>query len=82
MNVKEIPISEFRAKCLAILRRVQKTKRPVRITRYGKPLVEIVPAARSAATSDWMGSMRGQIKILGDIVSPASEESEWDVLRD
>jgi prevent-host-death family protein len=79
--VKEIPISEFRAKCLAILRQVQRTRKPVRITRCGNPVAEIVPA-RLPARPDWMGSMKGQIEILGDIVSPASEESEWEALRD
>jgi prevent-host-death family protein len=79
--VKGIPISEFRAKCLAILRQVQKTKKPVRITRHGKPVADIVPV-RVPRAANWMGSMKGQIKILGDIVSPAGEESDWEVLRD
>jgi len=26
--------------------------------------------------------MKGKSKILGDIISPASEESDWEVLRD
>jgi hypothetical protein len=29
-----------------------------------------------------MGSMRGKIEILGDIVSPAADEHEWEVLGD
>jgi len=29
-----------------------------------------------------MGSMKDRIQILGDIVSPASDESDWEVLRD
>ena len=77
--MKEIPISEFSAKCLAILRQVQKTGKPVRITRFGKPVAEIVPV-RKTTRSNWMGSMKGQIEILGDIVSPANEESDWEVL--
>ena len=40
--MKEV-ISEFRSKCLAMLRQVQNTKRPIRITKFGKPLAEIVP---------------------------------------
>ena len=82
MNVKEIPISEFRTQFLAILRGVQKAKKPVRITRYGNPLVEIVPVARSPRPASWMGSMKGTVETLGDIVSPANEESDWEVLRD
>jgi hypothetical protein len=29
-----------------------------------------------------MGSMKGKMKIVGDIVSPASEPDDWEVLRD
>jgi hypothetical protein len=29
-----------------------------------------------------MGSMRGKMEILGDIISPAADEDEWEVLRD
>ena len=77
--MKEIPISEFRAKCLAILRQVQKKKKAVRITRFGKPLAEIVPVVRPLRPANWIGSMKGKIEILGDIVSPANEPGEWEV---
>jgi len=79
--MEEIAISEFKAKCLALLDQVQKTKKPILITRFGKPVAEVIPPSPKP-TSDWMGSMKGSMKILGDIVSPASEESEWEVLRD
>ncbi len=79
--MKEVAISEFKAKCLSLLDQVQKTKRPIRITRFGKPVAEVIPP--SAQTSaDWLGSMKDKIEILGDIVSPANEPNEWEVLRD
>ena len=43
--MQEIAISEFKAKCLAILAQVEKTKTPIRITRHGKPVAEVVPTA-------------------------------------
>ena len=79
--MKEIAISEFKAKCLALLDQVQKTKRPLRITRFGKPIAEVIPPA-PVSTPDWIGSMKDSIEILGDIVSPANDENEWEVLRD
>ena len=72
MVMKEVAISEFKAKCLSLLEQVQKTKKPIRITRFGKPIAEVVPAS-PASKADWMGSMKDQIEILGDIVSPAKE---------
>jgi len=79
--MKEIAISEFKAKCLALLDQVQKTKIPILITRFGKPVAEVVPAS-PAPVSDWMGSLKGSMEILGDIVAPANEESDWEALRD
>ncbi|MGA2856007.1 MAG: type II toxin-antitoxin system Phd/YefM family antitoxin [Candidatus Sulfotelmatobacter sp.] len=79
--MREIAISEFKAKCLALLDQVQKTKKPIRVTRFGKPVAEVVPPS-PAPSADWIGSMEGKSKILGDIISPASEESDWEVLRD
>ena len=33
-------------------------------------------------TGDWLGSMRGSAEILGDIVSPVSEEADWEAAQD
>ena len=78
--MKEVAISEFKAKCLALLEQVQKTKKPFRVTRFGKPVADVVPSEQ-ASPSDWMGSVR-DMEILGDIISPASDEDDWEVLRD
>lgn len=80
--MKEVAISEFKAKCLGLIDEVQKTKRPIRVTRFGKPVAEVVPPSPSTGHSDWIDSMRDEIKVLGDIVSPATDEDEWEVLRD
>lgn len=80
--MKEVAISEFKAKCLALLEQVQKTKKPIRVTRFGKPVADVVPPAKEAAAGDWIGSMKDTMEIVGDIVSPASDESDWEVLRD
>ena len=79
--MREIAISEFKAKCLALLEQVQKTKNPIRITRFGKPVAEVVPTS-PAPMPDWMGSMKDSIEIVGDVVSPANQESDWEALRD
>ena len=79
--MREIAVSEFKAKCLAILDEVQKTKRPIRITRRGKPLAEVVPPS-PAKFADIFGFMKGKMDITGDIISPASDPDDWEVLRD
>jgi prevent-host-death family protein len=80
--MEEVSISEFKAKCLAILEQVRKTKKPIRITRFGKPVAEVVPPSPDKDRGNWLGSMKGRGEILGDIISPATDPEEWEVLRD
>ena len=80
--MQEIAISEFKAKCLAVLERVRSTKKPIRVTRFGKPVAEVVPPTSVEERSSWIGSMKNSMRITGDIVSPATDEDEWEALRD
>jgi prevent-host-death family protein len=80
--MEKIAISEFKAKCLAVLERVHKTRKPVCITRHGIPVAEVIPPSSVQERTAWIESMKGSVKILGDIISPANEESEWEVERD
>jgi prevent-host-death family protein len=77
----EVTISEFKAKCLALLEEVRRTRKPIRITRHGKPVAEVVPPTAVHDRASWIGSMKDS-KIIGDIISPANDEDEWEVLRD
>jgi prevent-host-death family protein len=80
--MKEISISEFKAKCLTVLAEVQKTKQPIVVTRFGKPVAEVIPPSSEVGSASWIGSMKDSMKIVGDIVSPANAETDWEVLRD
>ena len=75
--MKEVAISEFKAKCLAMLEEVQKTKESLLVTKFGKPLAEVIPPSPSRKEGSWLGSMRGEIQFLGDILSPVLDESDW-----
>jgi prevent-host-death family protein len=79
--MQKIAISEFKAKCLALLEQVQKTKKPLLVTRFGKPVAQVSPPPTESA-GDFIGSMKGTFEILGDIISPANDEDDWEVLRD
>lgn len=74
-----MPISKFKATCLAVLEEVRRTREPVRVTRRGEPMAEVV-APQPAATNSWMGAWRGQIQILGDIVAPAADPRDWEAI--
>ena len=68
MDMKEIPISKFKATCLATVAEVQRTKTPVRLTRFGKPVVDVVPA-KTAKKRPLFGCAKGLMEIHGDIVN-------------
>jgi len=79
--MKEVAISEFKAKCLGILEEVRKTRRPIRVTRFGEPVAEVVPPTAVKTTGRKFGSMAGTMKILGDIVGPISTWDDWEADR-
>jgi prevent-host-death family protein len=80
-KVREVAISEFKAKCLSLVDEVNKTKTPLRIIRRGKPLADVVPVQPTIEKS-WLGSMEGKIQILGDIVEPVIDLNDIEALKD
>jgi prevent-host-death family protein len=80
--MKEIAISEFKAKCLGILEEVRKTRRPIRVTRFGKPVAEVVPAKPEQPAKRLLGSGTGTAEVLGDIVGPTGSLDDWDAWRE
>jgi prevent-host-death family protein len=79
--MKEIAISEFKAKCLGILEQVRKTRKPIRVTRFGEPVAEVVPPSPAKPAGRRLGCMVGTGRIVGDIVGSISDESEWEASR-
>lgn len=79
--MKEIAISVFKAKCLGIIDEVRKTRKAVLVTRFGEPLVEVIPHAPTKVAERRLGCMAGTGRIVGDIVGSISPESEWDAAR-
>jgi prevent-host-death family protein len=80
--MQEIAISEFKAKCLALLEQVRKTKKPIRVTRFGKPVAEVVPPSPEKPKGNWLGYMKGTAEIVGDIVSPVIDLNDIEAMRD
>jgi prevent-host-death family protein len=75
--MQTMPISKFKATCLAALERVRRTGRPLRITRFGKPVADIVPAVSEPCRAAWLGRLRETGKVVGNITVPSSELVSW-----
>ena len=76
-----IVISKFKATCLAVLDRVKKTGKPVLVTRRGEPIAIIEPPPPPEKRESWLGMFRSRGTITGDIIAPAIDEAEWEVLK-
>ncbi len=73
----DISITEFKHRCLEIVRRVEKTGKPVTIKRRGRVVAQLEPSSSSASASPmkpWE-----QLRALGGNLLAAPGES---VLRD
>ena len=77
-----VAISKFKATCLALLDSVNKTGQPLIITRRGEPVAQIIPPPPAGKKKNWLGSFKNTGSIKGDIVSPAVEIQDWEILHD
>jgi prevent-host-death family protein len=79
-GMKEIAISKFKATCLAVLEDVRRTRQPIRVTRFGKPVADVIPP-KTEPKKSWLGCMEGTGEIVGDIVGPVGAFDGWGKRR-
>ncbi len=65
--------NEFKAKCLKVLDEVQRQRKQVTIMKRGKPVAKLVPI--EGRSSSFIGSMKGAMEVVGDIVSPVDADA-------
>ena len=75
--MKQMPAGAFKARCLAVMKKVQMTGEPVIVTKRGAPVVKVVPV--ESEKNDIFGFMAGKVKIVGDIESPIPVG--WEVTK-
>ena len=77
--MEKVTISEFKATCLRLLLNVKKTGHPFLVTRKGEPVAPVSPPPPKPKT--WLGCLEATVMITGDVISPASDERDWEVLQ-
>ncbi len=75
MDNRHVAAAEFKANCLRLMDEVARERRPIIITKRGKPVAKLVPVEEQEPI-DLFGRMAGTIKIVGDIISPI-EDAGW-----
>lgn len=77
--MKFIGISEFKARCISILKDVQASQTSLIVTHRGRPIARIEPLG--AAGPRRLGALRHLGKICGDLVGSEFAE-EWEMERE
>jgi prevent-host-death family protein len=74
---KTMPATKFKAKVLALLDQVARTGETIIVTKRGKPMAEL--RRTHASSRSKRKSLKGSVRILGDIISPIDVkwESDW-----
>jgi prevent-host-death family protein len=67
-----ISASEFKARCLALLDRVAETGEDLVVTKRGRAVARVVQIRQPDARS-----LRGSVRLHGDIVGPVLDE--WEI---
>jgi prevent-host-death family protein len=81
MKHQQVSATDFKAKCLALLDEVNKGGGSITITKRGKPVAVLQPAAKKAPFKSSRGIFEGQMEIVGDIVH-FSGADDWDMVRE
>jgi prevent-host-death family protein len=79
--IREVAISKFKAQCLSLLAEVSKTQTPLRVTRRGKAIADVVPTSSGENERTWIGSLSDTTEIVGDIVSPVIDRNTIEALK-
>jgi len=74
-----ISVTQFKHSCLEVIRSVEKTRRPVAITRRGRVVARLEPSAADAALGDSARQPWDRLRALGGRLLEAPGGS---VLRD
>jgi prevent-host-death family protein len=74
MDNRYVAAADFKANCLRLMDEVARERRPIIITKRGKPIAKLVPVEQEPI--DLFGYMAGTAKICGDIVGPI-EDAGW-----
>ncbi|MBM4384352.1 MAG: type II toxin-antitoxin system Phd/YefM family antitoxin [Deltaproteobacteria bacterium] len=76
MPKREVAVGDFRQRATELVRLVEKTRQPIRITRHGVPVAELRPV--SSASDDLLGSVTF---LDDDLTRPVLEPEDWEAAR-
>lgn len=77
---REIPITKFKANCLALVADVHRLGHELIITNHGRPVARLISATPAPVWRSPAGTWNGRIEIRGDVVH-ADWSGDFEALR-
>jgi hypothetical protein len=77
--MKTMVISEFKAKCIQVVKDVNRSKQPLLLTLRGIPVATVEPI-KIQTGKRILGNVKGAMKISGNIVE-TDFSNDWDMNR-
>jgi prevent-host-death family protein len=74
----EVPAGVFKARCLQLMDQVRVTRRPIVITKRGKPVAKLAPLEEEVLPL--FGRLKGHSTARDDLIEPTGEV--WDAADD
>jgi len=76
--MKTMVVSEFKAKCIATLKEVQRTRQPMLVTVRGKPVATIQPV-HDRPRGKRLGGLKGHMVIRRNLIRQDTTK-DWEML--
>ena len=76
-SMKTVSASEFKTKCLAMLDEIDRSGETVVITKRGRPVARLSPAAQGTSRYP-QSDLAGSVDILGDVIEPPLSSAAWE----
>lgn len=81
MTEKTVTATRFKSDCLKLIDAMNRDRKPVIVTRHGKPVAKMMPVETTEAVPALVGSMKGTVLRFDDPFEPALSPNEWDAVR-
>ena len=77
--MKTMLVSDFKAKCIAVLKEVKRSGEPVVVTLRGRPMVRVEPFTEGAPGKQ-LGVLKENMRIRRDLVE-SDTTGDWEMLK-
>ena len=77
--MKTMLVSEFKTKCITVLKEVYRSREPILVTLRGKSTVTILPFAEFFSGKQ-LGGLKGKMAVHGEI-GHMDSTGDWGMLR-